>query len=166
MIDKPVSPAGTTPATFSPLVRAVIDSVTEGVVIFDQTSFAKFLLIGPHAEAALSWIAANDVAKPAGSLVYTQMLNKRGGIECDLTVTRLSEDCYYIVTGTGFATHDFDWISRQLPAGLDAHLLDITPANAVLALMGPEARRVLQALTLDELGSAAFPFASTGGSSP
>ena len=88
--------------------------------MFDQTSFAKFLLVGRDAETALSWIAANDVAKPPGHLVYTQMLNARGGIECDLTVGRLSPDEYYIVTGTGFATHDFDWISRSIPDGLDA----------------------------------------------
>jgi 4-methylaminobutanoate oxidase (formaldehyde-forming) len=107
----------------------------ERVVIFDQTSFAKFLLIGPHAEAALSWIAANDVAKAPGSLVYTQMLNKRGGIECDLTVSRLSEDSYYIVTGTGFATHDFAWIKANFPSGLDVRLMDVTSAYAVLSLM-------------------------------
>ena len=84
--------------------------------MFDQTSFAKFLLVGRDVQAALSWIAANDVAKPPGHLVYTQMLNERGGIECDLTVGRLSPSEYYIVTGTGFATHDFDWISRSIPA--------------------------------------------------
>ena len=76
------------------------------VALFDQTSFAKFLFTGPDAEAVLSWICANDVAKPVGSLIYTQMLNRRGGIECDLTIARLAEDTYYIVTGTGFATHE------------------------------------------------------------
>ena len=94
--------------------------------LFDQTSFAKFLMVGRDAEAALSWICANDVAKPPGSLTYTQMLNARGGIECDLTVARLAEDRFYIVTGTGFATHDFDWISRNIPDGLDARLVDVT----------------------------------------
>jgi sarcosine dehydrogenase len=80
---------------------------------------------------------ANDVARPPGTLVYTQMLNARGGIECDLTVARLEEDAYYIVTGTGFATHDFHWIRRNVPAGLDARLIDVTSQNAVLSLMGP-----------------------------
>ena len=87
----------------------------ERVAVFDQTSFAKFQLIGQDAEAALSWICANDVAKPPGHLVYTQMLNDRGGIECDLTVARLSQTEYYVVTGTGFATHDFDWICALDP---------------------------------------------------
>lgn len=130
----------------------------EGVVIFDQTSFAKFALKGPDAEAALSWIAANDVARPVGSLVYTQMLNDRGGIEADLTAVRRARDEYYIVTGTGFATHDFDWIARNIPAGANAQLFDITSANAVLSLMGPKAREVLQAVTRADVSNAAFPF--------
>ena len=87
----------------------------ERVALFDASSFAKFLLVGRDAEAALSWICANDVSQPPGRVVYTQMLNARGGIECDLTVTRLAPDAYYIVTGTGFATHDFAWIERNLP---------------------------------------------------
>ncbi len=131
----------------------------ERVAVFDQTSFAKFLLIGRDAENALSWIAANDVARPPGHLVYTQMLNGRGGIECDLTVGRLSPSEYYIVTGTGFATHDFDWISRSIPDGFDARLVDVTSSHAVLSVMGPRARDVLQALTDHDLSNAGFPFA-------
>jgi len=130
----------------------------EGVVVFDQSSFAKFHMVGRDAEAALSWICANDVARPPGTLTYTQLLNARGGIECDLTVARLAPDRYHITTGTGFATHDFDWISRNIPAGADAHLVDVTSAYAVLSLMGPKARDVLQALTRDDVSNAAFPF--------
>jgi len=130
----------------------------ERVAVFDQTSFAKFLLVGRDAQAALSWIAANDVAKPPGYLVYTQMLNGRGGIECDLTVGRLSQTEYYIVTGTGFATHDFDWISRSIPEGLDARLIDVTSANAVLSVMGPRSRDVIQSLTEHDMSNAGFPF--------
>lgn len=130
----------------------------ERVAMFDQTSFAKFLLVGRDAEKALSWIAANDVAKPSGHLVYTQMLNDRGGIECDLTVSRLSPTEYYIVTGTGFATHDFDWISRSIPEGLDARLIDVTSSNAVLSVMGPRSRDVLQSLTDHDMSNAGFPF--------
>jgi 4-methylaminobutanoate oxidase (formaldehyde-forming) len=130
----------------------------ERVAVFDQTSFAKFLLVGRDVEQALSWIAANDVAKPPGHLIYTQMLNERGGIECDLTVGRLSPGEYYIVTGTGFATHDFDWISRSIPAGLDARLIDVTSAYAVLSVMGPRSREVLQGLTGHDLSNAGFPF--------
>lgn len=130
----------------------------ERVVIFDQTSFAKFRVTGRDAEAALSWICANDVSKAPGRLVYTQMLNAKGGIECDLTVGRLSETDYYIVTGTGFATHDLDWIRRSIRGGLDASVEDVTSAHAVLSLMGPRARDVLAQLTLDDVSSAGFPF--------
>jgi 4-methylaminobutanoate oxidase (formaldehyde-forming) len=131
----------------------------DAAALFDQTSFAKALLVGRDAERALSWIAANDVAKPPGRVIYTQMLNKRGGIECDLTVTRLAEDRYYIVTGTGFATHDFSWIRRSIPAGLDATLVDVTSANAVLSLMGPRSRDILQQVSEDDVADAALPFA-------
>jgi 4-methylaminobutanoate oxidase (formaldehyde-forming) len=130
----------------------------ERVAMFDQSSFAKFLMVGRDAETALSWICANDVAKAPGQLIYTQMLNDRGGIECDLTAGRLSPTEYYIVTGTGFATHDFDWISRSIPDGLDARLIDVTSSNAVLSVMGPRSREVLQALTDHDMSNEAFPF--------
>ncbi len=133
-------------------------AVREAAVIFDQTSFAKFTLKGRDAEAALSWIAANDVAKPVGSLVYTQMLNDKGGIECDVTCARIAEDEYYIVTGTGFATHDFDWIARNIPGDLHAELVDVTSAYSVLSLMGPNARAVLEAVTGSDVSNAGFPF--------
>ncbi len=132
----------------------------EAVTVFDQSSFAKFLLQGPDAGAALAWICANDIARPVGAVVYTQMLNDRGGIECDLTVTRLSAECFYIVTGTGFATHDFDWIRRNIPADLHAELIDVTSAYGVLALMGPLARDVLHAVTGADVSDGAFPFAT------
>jgi len=133
-------------------------TVREAAVLFDQTSFAKFVLKGPDAVAALSWIAANDVDKPVGSLVYTQMLNDRGGIECDLTVARVAEDEFYIVTGTGFATHDFDWIKRSIPAGMNCQLFDVTSSSAVLSLMGPEARNILAKITSADVSNEGFKF--------
>jgi sarcosine dehydrogenase len=132
----------------------------ERVALFDSSSFAKFLMVGRDVEAALGWICANDVARPVGTVVYTQMLNQRGGIECDLTASRVAPDTYYIVTGTAFATHDSAWIRRNVPSGLDAHLIDVTSAFATLALMGPRARAVLQAVTRQDVSNEAFPFAS------
>ena len=132
----------------------------ERVALFDQSSFAKFELRGRDAEEALSWICANDVARPAGALVYTQMLNSRGGIECDLTVGRLAEDGYYIVSGTGFRTHDFAWIRQNIPGGHDAALVDITEDWGTLALMGSQARAVLEQVTGDDVSNAGFPFAT------
>jgi 4-methylaminobutanoate oxidase (formaldehyde-forming) len=118
----------------------------ERAALFDQTSFAKFMLTGPDAGRALDRMCANHVTKRPGTLTYTQMLNARGGIECDLTVARLDDDAFYLVTGTGFATHDFDWIRRSLPDDVDATLTDVTSAFAVLALMGPRARDILAPL--------------------
>ena len=132
----------------------------EAAVIFDQTSFAKFTLKGPDAEAALGWIAANDVRGPVGKLTYTQMLNDHGGIECDLTCLRVAADEFYVVTGTGFATHDFDHIARNIPEGMHAQIFDVTSSYSVLSLMGPKARDILQAVTHADVSNAAFPFGS------
>lgn len=135
-------------------------SAREAAVLFDQTSFAKFVLKGPDAEAALNWIAANDVAKPIGTLIYTQMLNDHGGIECDLTCVRVAEDEYYIVTGTGYATHDFDHISKNIPEGMNAQLVDVTSSYSVLSLFGPKSRDILQSVTASDVSNEAFPFAT------
>jgi len=134
-------------------------AVRERAGLFDQSSFAKYEMKGKDATAALEWISANRIGKPVGSVVYTQMLNTRGGIECDLTVTRLAEDHYYIVTGTGFRTHDFHWIKDHVPAGADCTLTDVTEAWGTLVLMGPKARDILSAVTKDDVSNAAFPFA-------
>jgi len=130
----------------------------QAVALFDATSFAKFTVTGADAEAALAWICAADIAKPPGRLTYTQMCNQRGGIECDLTVARIAQDQFYIVTGTGFATHDYAWIARHLPPGLDAALADVTDDFAVFSLMGPRARDVLGAVCHEDISNHRFPF--------
>jgi 4-methylaminobutanoate oxidase (formaldehyde-forming) len=132
--------------------------VREAVGIFDQSSFAKYEMTGPDALKALDWICANDVGKPVGRLTYTQLLNTRGGIEADLTVARLAEEKFYIVTGTGFRTHDLGWIADHLPAGLDVTLRDVTEDFGTLSLMGPKARDVLAALADADVSNAGFPF--------
>src|SRR5690606_25405034 len=104
------------------------------------------------------FICANDVSKPAGRLTYTQLLNTRGGIEADLTVARLAEDRFYIVTGTGFRTHDLGWIDDHIDTSLDATLRDVTEDFGTLSLMGPKARDVLAAVTDADVSNAAFPF--------
>ena len=136
-------------------------AIREAAVLIDQSSFAKFSLKGPDAVATLSWIAANNVDKPVGSLIYTQMLNDRGGIECDVTVVRVAEAEFYIVTGTGFATHDFDWIVRNIPDGMNCQLFDVTSSNAVLSLVGPNARAILQQATRDDVTGETFKFGTS-----
>ena len=133
----------------------------EDVVVFDQTSFSKFLLQGRDAEAALQRICANDMAVPTGRIVYTAMLNARGGIESDLTVTRIAEDAFFIVSGAAQAVRDFDWIQRHLPAGGHATLTDVTALWSVLSVMGPKARTLLERLSPDDLSDGAFPIASS-----
>ena len=132
--------------------------VREGVGIFDQSSFAKYEVSGSGAAEALSFIAANRVDREVGRLTYTQLLNSRGGIECDLTIARLAEDKFYIVTGTGFRTHDLAWIRGHLPkdAAIETH--DVTEEWGTLSLMGPRARDVLAAVTTADVSNAAFPF--------
>lgn len=132
----------------------------ERAVLIDQSSFAKFEVRGRDAEAALSWICANDVSKDVGALVYTQMLNSRGGIECDLTVARLSKDAYYIVTGTGFRTHNSAWIRQNVPSGLDVNLCDVTEDWGTLSLMGPRSRDILRLVTKDDVSNHGHPFAT------
>jgi 4-methylaminobutanoate oxidase (formaldehyde-forming) len=132
--------------------------VREQVGIFDQSSFAKYEMTGADALKALDWICANDINKPVGRLTYTQLLNTRGGIEADLTVARLGDDRFYIVTGTGFRTHDLSWIGDHIDQGLDAKLKDVTEDFGTLSLMGPRARDVLAAVTDADVANAAFPF--------
>jgi glycine cleavage system T protein len=132
--------------------------VRESVGIFDQSSFSKYEMTGPDAGKALDWICANDVSKPVGHLTYTQLLNTRGGIEADLTVARLADDRYYIVTGTGFRTHDLGWIADHIPDSLDVTLNDVTEDFGTLSLMGPRARDVLAAVTDADVSNAGFPF--------
>ena len=133
-------------------------AVRERVAIFDQSSFAKFRIIGTDAEKALSRICSNNIAKPSGSLTYTQILNTKGGIECDLTVARLADDEFYLVSGTGFRTHDSAWIQNQFFPEEKVELLDITEEWATLSLMGPLARDVLSQVTKMDLGNESFPF--------
>ena len=132
-------------------------AVREGVALIDQSSFAKFELTGPGAFAAIDRVAANQVGAP-GRAVYTQLLNEAGGIEADLTVIRLAEDRFYLVTGSGFGVRDGGWIRAHLPADGAARLREVTGERAVLNLCGPKARAVLAAVTDDEVANEAFPF--------
>ena len=140
-------------------VGAEHKAARERAALFDQSSFAKFELVGKDAASALGAICAGDPTKPPGRLTYTQMLNTLGGIECDLTLARVADDRFMIVTGTGFRTHDFAWIEEHLPGNADAKLVDVTMERATLALMGPRARDILASLTRDDVSNAAFPFA-------
>jgi len=130
----------------------------EGVALFDMTSFTKFLMQGPDAEAVLQRLCANDIAVPVGRTIYTPMLNRRGGFESDLTIARLAADSFLILTGTAQTIRDADWIGRNIPDSARAVLTDVTSAYAVLAVMGPRARDLLGRVTGAALNTASFPF--------
>jgi 4-methylaminobutanoate oxidase (formaldehyde-forming) len=136
-------------------------AVRERVGLFDLSSFAKFLVQGREAEAALQRICANDVAVAPGRIVYTPWLNERGGIEADLTVTRLAEGAYLVVTGAASQSRDLRWLKRHVADDAHACVTDVTSAFAVLGLMGPESRALLAALTPADLSNDAFPFGTS-----
>jgi len=133
----------------------------EGVVMFDQSSFAKILVRGRDAERVLNRISANDVAVAPGRVVYTQWLNPRGGIEADLTVTRIDEQKFLVVTSAACQRRDLDWLLRNTPADAHAIATDVTSGLATLSVMGPKSRDLLQSLTPDDLSNAAFPFGAS-----
>lgn len=135
-------------------------AVREGVTLTDQSSFAKFELVGAGALAALQHMAVSNMDKPVGAVIYTQLCNERGGIEADLTITRLAENHFYIVTGAGFGVHDSDWIRQNLPRDGTAVLIEVTSARAVINIAGPKARDVLAAACENNVSNAAFPFAT------
>lgn len=129
--------------------------------LFDQTCFAKFRVEGRDACIVLNRVCAGEVDVPAGKLVYTQWLNERGGIEADVTVVRLSETAFLVVTIAACQTRDLSWLRRAIPP--DAHVVvtDVSPGLPMLALMGPKSRAILQAVSPDDLSNEAFPFATS-----
>jgi 4-methylaminobutanoate oxidase (formaldehyde-forming) len=134
-------------------------NVRENVGLFDQSSFAKFSVQGPDAERVLNHISANEVAVEPGRIVYTQWLNEQGGIEADLTITRIAEDHYLVVTSAGAQVRDFAWLRRHIPEDARCTATDVTSAYAVFGVMGPKSRDLLQSLSPDDLSNEAFPFA-------
>ncbi len=133
-------------------------AVRERVGLFDQSSFAKFQVQGRDAARVLNRVCANDIYVDPGRIVYTQWLNERGGIEADLTVTRLSEVCYLVVTAAATEIRDFNWLQRHVPADSHCTLTNVTSAMSVISIMGPNSRALLQSLSPDDLSHEAFPF--------
>jgi 4-methylaminobutanoate oxidase (formaldehyde-forming) len=136
-------------------------AVREAVGLFDQSSFAKFRMEGRDACAVLNRVCANDVDVAPGKLIYTQWLNDKGGIEADLTVTRLSQTAYLIVTGAETEVKDFNWLSRHIPEDAHAILTNISSAMGVISIMGPNSRDFLQSICPNDLSHEAFPFATS-----
>src|SRR5450631_3192038 len=136
-------------------------AVRNAVALFDQSSFAKFRLEGVDATRVLNRVCASDVAVAPGKIIYTQWLNDRGGIEADVTVTRLSESAYLIVSGAETESKDFNWLQRHIEPGAGCVLTNVTSGMGVLSVMGPRSRELMQSLSPNDVSDRAFPFATS-----
>jgi glycine cleavage system aminomethyltransferase T/glycine/D-amino acid oxidase-like deaminating enzyme len=156
--DPELRPRGWAGMHWSPAIGAEHVGTRERAGLFDESSFAKLEVSGPGAAEFLDGLCDNHVAREVGQITYTQMLNARGGIECDFTVTRVAHDVFSIVTGTAFGNHDLSWIRRHLRPGGSVRATDVTSRWSCFALWGPRARTILAALTPDDVGEAAFAY--------
>ena len=143
---------------WSPTVAAEHAATRERVAMFDMTPFAKFELAGPGALAALQRLAANQMNKPVGAITYTSMLTPQGGIKCDLTVTRLGEERFMIVTGGAMGLHDLDWIRSHLPDDGAVSVADVSSGRCCVGLWGPRARDLLSRIGESDVSNAGFPY--------
>jgi glycine cleavage system aminomethyltransferase T/glycine/D-amino acid oxidase-like deaminating enzyme len=156
--DESLRPRGWAGELWSPAIGAEHVACRESAAIFDETSFAKLEMSGDGAAAFLECLCSNRVARGVGQVTYTQMLNGRGGIECDFTVTRLAEDRFRIVTGTAFGQHDLAWLRQHAPEDGSVHVVDVTSQYACYGVWGPRARALLQPLTTTHLSNESFPY--------
>jgi 4-methylaminobutanoate oxidase (formaldehyde-forming) len=157
--EEALRPRGWAGQHWSPAIGAEHRATRESVALFDESSFAKIEIAGPGAAEFLEGLCDNRVARGVGQITYTQMLNRRGGIECDFTVARLGEERFSIVTGTAFGNHDREWMRRHLPGG-EVQVHDVTSQWSCFGIWGPRAREVLAPLTPQDLGNEAFPYMS------
>jgi len=157
-MDALARPAGWAGHHWSAAIPAEHRATRERAGLFDETSFSKIEVSGRGALAFLQRLCDNDMNRPLGSVTYTQMLNRRGGIECDFTVTRLADERFFIVTGTAFGNHDLAWMRKHDPMDGSVTLDDVGAARACLGLWGPRARDILQPLTDADLSNDAFPY--------
>jgi glycine cleavage system aminomethyltransferase T/glycine/D-amino acid oxidase-like deaminating enzyme len=156
--DEALRPRGWAGQHWSPAIGAEALATRRTAGLFDETSFAKIEIVGPGAVAFLGRLCANDIDVPVGRIVYTQLLNQRGGIECDLTITRVTADRFLMITGTAVGGHDLGWLRRRLPDDGSVLLNDITSGRVCFALWGPRARDILGSVTRDDVSDTAFPY--------
>jgi 4-methylaminobutanoate oxidase (formaldehyde-forming) len=156
--DVALRPRGWAGMHWSPAIGAEALATRRTAGLFDETSFAKIEIVGPGAVAFLGRLCANDIDVEVERIVYTQLLNRRGGIECDLTVTRVTADRFLMITGTAVGGHDLGWLRQHLPDDGSVLLNDITSGRVCFALWGPRARDILGSVTRDDVSDAAFPY--------
>jgi 4-methylaminobutanoate oxidase (formaldehyde-forming) len=156
--DAALRPRGWAGQHWSPAIGAEALATRRAAALYDETSFAKLEVTGPGATPFLGRMCANEIDRPVGSITYTQLLDRRGGIQADLTVTRLTDDGYLLVTGTAFGNHDAEWLRRHLPEDGSVTLRDVTSSRVCYGLWGPRARDILASVTRDDVSDAAFPY--------
>jgi 4-methylaminobutanoate oxidase (formaldehyde-forming) len=137
-----------------------VKATRERVALYDLSTFAKFLLVGRDAETLLQRVSCADIGSE-GRATYTQWLNEKGGIEADLTVTRISATRFMVVTAAATSTRDWYYLKDRIEPGMDVELIDMTTAHAALGVMGPKSRELLARVTDADLSNAAFPFGSS-----
>jgi 4-methylaminobutanoate oxidase (formaldehyde-forming) len=142
-------------------VRAEHDATRNAVTVFDMSTFGKTFIEGPDAEAELQRICAANMAVAPGRVVYTQMLNSRGGIVGDVTFTRLSETRYMMVTAAATQPQDMNWVKRNVSENARVLVTDVTSGYAVLSVMGPRSRELLEKLSPADFSNEAFPFGTS-----
>jgi len=156
--DEALRPRGWAGMHWSPAIGAEALATRRAAGLFDETSFAKLEIAGPGATAFLGRMCANDIDRMVGSIVYTQLLDRRGGIQADLTVTRLASDAYLLVTGTAVGNHDAAWLRQHQPDDGSVTVRDLTASRVCFGLWGPRARDILGSATRDDVSDAGFPF--------
>jgi len=144
-----------------PWVQAEQAATREAVALYDQTSFGKLLVQGPDALTLLQHLCMRHVDTPVGQMVYTPMLNDRGGHESDLTLLRLASDAFLLITGSAQVTRDMDWIRRHMAPHSGVYLTDVTAMYSVLSLMGPMAPELMARVSPDDVSRQALPLRST-----
>ena len=153
-----VSRDGWAAREWSSTVAAEHAATRERAGLFDLTPFAKFELTGPGALGALQRLASNQMDRPVGSVTYTALLTLRGGVKCDLTVTRLGPERFLVVTSGGTGPHDLDWIRSHLPDDGSVRVADVSSEQCCVGLWGPKARDVLRRVCDDDVSNAGFPY--------
>ncbi len=141
-------------------VAAEHKAARESVVLIDQTPFSKIEIEGPGALKYLNYLAANDINKPIGSVTYTQLCNEKGNVESDITIARTEDQKFLIVTGTAFGLHDLEWIKKHLPKDNSVYLRDASSSYAVINVIGPNSRKLLEKISPDDISDDGFKFST------
>ena len=143
---------------WSPIIGAEHRATRESGAMFDLTPFTKLDVAGPGALGYLQYITGNNMDRPMGRIIYTSMLNEKGGIKCDLTVTRLAKDRFMVITGGSTGVHDLQWMRRFLRNDGSVHITDSSAGRCCIGVWGPRSRELMSRVSSDDFSNEAFPY--------